>query len=157
MEIYLKDRLIDHVITFYEASQDPEIKKMFPSSIKSQDQALALFQASKQPGASSYGQVIYCGDTYIGDVWIYAIDRQAKHAMISFVIFDKSYWGRGLASKASELFISKVKEDYDLDKLGAFTFADNLGSIGVLSHLGFKCVDTMTEGDRHSFYYVVDL
>jgi RimJ/RimL family protein N-acetyltransferase len=51
---------------------------------------------------------------------------------------DRSYWGRGLASRALELLLQEVTDR----PLRARVASDNIGSLRVLSKAGFKPVGT---------------
>lgn len=89
MGIELKDRTKEHVMTFWTMVQDEEIRKMFPFTTESLEEALTLYNESLLPDANSYGKVIYFNREYIGDVWCYGIDINNKRAMLSVVIFAK--------------------------------------------------------------------
>jgi RimJ/RimL family protein N-acetyltransferase len=57
------------------------------------------------------------------------------------VIFDKAYWGRGIGKNALKQFCRLVFERYAIDKLCAFTYADNKRSIGSLEGAGYKKIE----------------
>ena len=126
MDIALKTRTKEHVVTFWEKTQDEEIKRLFPFSIESLEKALTLFDESLREDALSYGKVIYFGGKYAGDIWCYSIDEiDEKMAMLSVVIFEKELWGKGIATEAAEAFINEVFNKYDIEKIGAFTYSNN--------------------------------
>ncbi|WP_042678904.1 hypothetical protein [Anaerosalibacter massiliensis] len=88
MDIMLKTRTKDHVMTFWKKTQDEEIKRLFPFSIESLEKALILFEESLKADALSYGKVIYFKGKYIGDIWCYGIDEtNEKIAILSIVEF----------------------------------------------------------------------
>lgn len=153
MDVILKKRMKDHVITFWEKTQDEEIQKLFPFSIESLEDALKLYEESLKDGALSYGKVIYYGNKYIGDIWCYGIDEiNEKMAMLSIVIFEKELWGRGIASQVTKDFIKEVFSKYKIDKVGAFTYAFNDRSIILLEKAGFTKVETFIEDGIESIY-----
>lgn len=156
MDIILKPRTKEHVITFWERMQDKEIKRMFPFSVESLDKALILFEESLEQNALSYGKVIYFERKYIGDIWCYGIDeKDEKIAMLSVVIFEKEFWGRGIATEAARAFIKEVFYKFDIDKIGAFTYSYNYGSIGLLKGVGFIETETIIEDGIESKYLEV--
>lgn len=153
MDVILKKRMKDHVITFWEKTQDEEIQKLFPFSIESLEDALKLYEESLKDGALSYGKVIYYGNKYIGDIWCYGIDEiNEKMAMLSIVIFEKELWGRGIASQVTKDFIKEVFSKYKIDKVGAFTYTFNDRSIILLEKAGFTKVETFIEDGIESIY-----
>lgn len=152
----LKTRMKEHVITFWDKTQDEEIKNLFPFSIQSLEEALRLFGESLKEGATSYGKVIYYENRYVGDVWCYCIDEDdEKMAMLSIVIFEKKLWGKGIGVEATKIFINEVFNKFNIDKIGAFTYAYNLGSIGLLKKVGFKEIETFTEDGIESKYFEI--
>lgn len=153
MDVILKKRMKDHVITFWEKTQDEEIQQLFPFSIESLEDALKLYEESLKDGALSYGKVIYYGNKYIGDIWCYGIDEiNEKMAMLSIVIFEKELWGRGIASQVTKDFIKEVFSKYKIDKVGTFTYAFNDRSIILLEKAGFTKVETFIEDGIESIY-----
>jgi RimJ/RimL family protein N-acetyltransferase len=154
MDIMLKTRTKDHVLAFWERTQDEEIKRLFPFSIESLDKALVLFEESIKENAMSYGKVIYFEGKYIGDIWCYGIDEiNEKMAMLSIVIFEKELWGKGIASEATKAFVKEVFNKFDIEKIGAFTYSNNYGSIGLLKKAGFVEIETFVENGIESLYF----
>ena len=72
-----------------------------------------------------------------------------KRAEITYVVGDREYWGKGVASYAISEIIKKSKTDYKLNRLYAGLAEENIGSARVLEKNGFKL-----EGKRlnHLFY-----
>ncbi len=156
MDIMLKARTKEHVVTFWERTQDEEIKRLFPFSTKSLEEALVLFEGSLKEEAVSYGKVIYFKDRYVGDIWCYDIDEnEEKMSMLSIVIFEKEVWGKGIATEALEAFIKEVFNKFNIEKIGAFTYSQNYGSIGLLEKVGFEKIDTFVEDGIESKYFEI--
>lgn len=156
MEITLKTRTAEHVSIFWNKTQDEEIKRLFPFNIKSLDEALALFEQSLRKDASSYGKVIYYEGSYVGDIWCYCIDESNEMtAMLSIVIFEKELWGKGIATYAANAFIKDVFDKFSIEKIGAFTYSNNYGSISLLSKAGFEEVEAFIEDGIESKYYEI--
>lgn len=154
INLELRPRMIEHVKTFWEKSQDEEIGKMIPLNRGALDDAIALYEETLKPGASSFGQVIYADEKYIGDVWCYGIDEIVeKQAFVSIVIFDKAYWGRGFGKCALKQFSQLVFDMYNISKLCAFTYKENTRSIGVMESAGFHMIEEFEEDGVLSCYY----
>lgn len=154
MTIKLESRTLDHVIVFWNKTQDEEIRRVFPTSNDSLDKALMLFEESMKESSTSYGRVIYFEGKYVGDIWCYAIDeKNEKMAMLSILIFEKGLWGRGIATEAAKVFTKEVFSKFDIEKLGAFTYSSNYASIGLLHKIGFIDVETFVENGVQSKYF----
>ena len=124
MEITLQERTADYVRIYFERTQDDQIDRMLPRSVNSLDQALENFAQTKE----------------------------TPNAMLSYCIFEKSCWGKGIASRALSLFLNEIAEKYALSSVGAFTFADNIASIRVLEKNGFSVKESFVEDGRESVY-----
>lgn len=156
MNIELKTRTRSHVLTFWDETQDEEIRKLFPSSIMSKEEALILFDESLKGAASSYGKVIYFEGRYIGDIWCYSIDESdEKMAMLSTVIFDKKMWGKGIGTEAARTFLDEIFNKYNIEKVGAFTYSNNYASIGLLEKVGFVEIEKFIENGVESRYFEI--
>jgi Acetyltransferases, including N-acetylases of ribosomal proteins len=156
MDILLKPRTREHVITFWNKTQDEEIRRLFPFTTKSLEEALTLYEESLKEGASSYGRVIYFEGKYVGDIWCYGIDESdEKMAMMSIVIFEKELWGKGIGSEAAKAFVKEVFNKFNIEKMGAFTYSYNYGSIGLLQKAGFEKVETFVEDGVESAYFEI--
>lgn len=159
--LLFKPRTLEHLKTFWEKSQDEEIERMFPSNRGTLNDAIKLYEETLKPNASSFGQVIYVDDKYIGDVWCYGInENDEKQAFVSIVIFDKAYWGKGIGKHAIKQFCQLVFEKYTVSKLCAFTYKENKRSIGALERAGFKKIEEFEEDGvlscYYEFFYVTD-
>lgn len=141
---------------FWERTQDEEIRRLFPFSIESLEEALILFEESLKEDALSYGKVIYFEGRYVGDIWCYGIDESnEKMSMLSVVIFEKDLWGKGIATEATKVFAKEVFNKFDIEKIGAFTYSNNYGSISLLEKAGFIKVDTFVENGIESEYFEI--
>lgn len=154
MKIELKERTRDHVSIYWNKTQDEEIRKMLPSSVANEKEAMLMFEKSLYPMATSYGRVIYLDGQYIGDIWCYGIDEDKdKVAMLSYCIFDKDVWGRGVATMTVNMFLKEVFEKYKIEKIGAFTYSDNDASVRVLEKQKFNLIEEFEEKGIKSKYF----
>jgi len=154
MKISLRERTEKHVIEFYNKTQTKEIEALFPLTVKSEEEAIRLFHASQKENATSYGKVIYAEEGYVGDVWCYGIDLvDEKMAMLSIVIFNSDFWGKGIGKQALQKFIEEVFEKYPIEKIGAFTYSHNSASIGSLKKVGFSEIEAFVEDGIESKYF----
>ena len=153
-DLLLKQRTLEHVKIFWEKSQDEEIERLFPFNRGTLSDAIKLYEESLKPGARNFGKVICIDCKYIGDVWCYGIDEDnEKQAFVSIVIFDKTYWGKGIGKHALKQFCQLVFERYAVNELCAFTYKDNKRSIGSLESAGFKKIEDFLDDGVLSCYY----
>lgn len=152
--VELRGRTAEHVRVFWEKTQDAEIKRLFPGGASSVEEALRWFQEAEMPNAASYGRTIFADGCYVGDIWCFGFEGEpATAGMLSFVVFEKTQWGRGIASEAVRLFLRDISERYSLDRLGAFVYSDNAASLRVLEKNGFVRQETFEEHGRESGYW----
>ena len=154
MNISLRNRTDETVKIYFEKANRPEIKKVLPQKAQTVEEALEDYRASLLPGAGSYGKTIYIDENYIGDIWCYCIDdHEEPNAMLSYCIFEKTYWSQGVASEAVMMFLKEMQDRYKLRTIGAFTFSENLASIRVLEKNGFDVIEEFSEDGKNSKYF----
>lgn len=157
MRIELLRRTEQHVRIYFRRAQDPEIRAMLPSGAATVEQALENYRGTLLPGASSYGKTVYADGVYIGDIWCYGIDPDGEpSAMLSYCIFEKAYWGKGVMSTVLPRFLEELGSRIPLVSVGAFTFADNAASVRVLEKNGFSVRERFA-GGRGSLYLQLDI
>ncbi len=157
MKIELRDRTADTVIIYFRSTRDPEVQKYLPQKAQTESEALADFAKTQQPGATSYGRTIYADGNYIGDIWCYCTQQDEPNAMVSYCIFEKSYWGKGIATESLRMFLAEIAERFGLKSLGAFTYSANKSSIKVLLKNGFTDAETFIEDGIESKYFQKDM
>lgn len=154
MNVTLKDRTAETAAIYFERTRSPIIRKFLPQKAQTLEEALADFRKSQEPGARSFGRTICADGQYVGDVWGYCIDPDGSpQAMVSYCVFEQELWGRGAASEALGLFLEEIRERFGLERIGAFTFTANQGSVRVLEKNGFRLAETLVEDGTASGYY----
>ena len=75
----------------------------------------------------------------IGEVSYYWKSLETNWMEIGIVIFDESYWGRGLGSQALKLWITELfKKHDDIVRIGFSTWSGNLGMVKLAAKLGMR-------------------
>ena len=74
---------------------------------------------------------------HIGNLKIGDIDWKSSLSDLVTVIGDRSYWGRGIATKAIKLGSRSAFEHLDIHKLNGGMYADNIGSIKAYTRAGW--------------------
>lgn len=153
MVITLGERTAETVRIFFEKANRPEIKKVLPQKAKTVEEALADYEKTRLPGATSFGQTILADGRYVGDVWCYCINMDDEpNCMVSFCIFEMESWSKGIATAALKLFIEAIRARYGVTSIGAFAYANNLASIRVLEKNGFSVMEEFEEDGVWSEY-----
>jgi len=154
MNIQLHSRTEPHVRTYFARTRDPEIMAMIPQTAETAEEAVAAFQKTQLPGATSFGRTIYADDAYVGDIWCYGIDHDDEpNAMVSYCIFEKTLWGKGIATEALRQFLLEIVPRFSLKSVGAFAYCENRASTRVLEKNGFAKQEEFTEDGVLSAYY----
>ena len=153
MVITLGKRTAETVRIYFEKANRPEIKKVLPQKAKTVEEALADYEKTRLPGATSFGQTILADGRYVGDIWCYCIDMEDEpNCMVSFCVFELESWSKGIATAALKLFIEAIRAKYGVKTIGAFTYANNLASISVLEKNGFSVMEEFEENGVLSKY-----
>ena len=91
MEITLGTRTADTVRIYFEKANRPEIRQVLPQKATSVEEALADYEKTLLPDATSFGRTVHADGRYIGDVWCYCINMDDDpNCMVSFCIFEKT-------------------------------------------------------------------
>ena len=152
--IILGCRSEETVRIYFEQAQKPVIKAMLPQKATTVEEAIADYQGTLLPTSTSYGKTILADGKYVGDIWCYCIDKaDTPNAMLSYCVFDESSWNKGIATDATLLFLEEIKNKFNLESIGAFTYSDNLASIRVLEKSGFELIEAFEEEGRESKYF----
>ena len=153
MIITLQERTPESVRIYFEQGNRPEIKEFLPQKAKTIEEALADYEITLLPNARSFGQTVYADGRYVGDVWCYCIDlNEEPNCMLSFCIFDREYWSKGVATAAVHQFVQMVTARFSLKTIGAFTYSHNYASLRVLEKNGFTLVEEFWEDGLQSKY-----
>lgn len=155
MNILLGERTAETAAVYFARTRVPAIQRVLPQRAQTLEEFLADFRKTREPGADSFGRTIRADGQYVGDVWCYCMDPASDpQAMVSYCVFDQALWGRGIATEALGLFLEEIRERFELERAGAFTFMENTGSIRVLEKNGFRLTDAFTEDGVESGYYL---
>lgn len=75
---------------------------------------------------------------HIGNIKIGSINHYHRYADIGFLIGDKSYWGRGIATEAVRLATDFAFNTLKLHKLWGGAYSPNIGSIKAFLKNGYQ-------------------
>ena len=155
MKITLEERTAETAAVYFKKTRSPVIQKALPQKAQTAEEALADFRKTQEPGADSFGRTIHANGQYVGDVWCYCMDPAGDpQAMVSYCVFEQDLWGQGAATQALGLFLEEIRTRFGLERVGAFAFAANTGSIRVLEKNGFRLQESFVEDGVESGYYL---
>ena len=153
VKIELCERTERHVRIYFEKARAPEIRAMLPQRAATVEEAVEDYCNSIKPGSSSFGRTIYADGVYVGDIWCYGLGQGSDpDAMVSYCVFEKSCWNRGIASDALCRFLAEITVRFQLKNIGAFAYAENKASIAVLRKNGFQEQERFVENGIESVY-----
>ncbi len=121
---YSNQRFIRHTIT----SQNEFIKKKI-----------------KDKNSLMYG--IYLNNEHIGIIELTKIDLYHKNCIVSFMLGNHKYWGKGITSEALNQIIKIGFDKLKLKKITSSIYSENIASEKVMMNNGFKI-----EGIVKNFY-----
>ena len=154
MNVTLAPRTQETVRIYFREAQEPSIRRDLPQKAQTVEEALADYEKTLLPDATSFGLTILADGRYVGDVWCYCIDpSDTPGCMLSYCVFDRSVRNMGAATDAVRAFMTIIRRKYALRTVGAFTFERNAASIRVLEKCGFVRMETFTEDGVPSHYY----
>lgn len=76
------------------------------------------------------------------------IDEKTQRASIAYVLLPKM-WGRGIASRAAQWLLDRLRDDYDVTEAQVEIHDDNARSLNLARRLGFVDVELRREGDHN--------
>ncbi len=153
VEVQLLKQEENHVYIFFEETKKDKICKYMHSLPNTIQENLKEYKRN-----CNYRRVIYVDNQYVGDIWCHSLFQTNKYdALISCCVFNEKYWNKGIASKSMNLFLEEIKGKLFVQKVGAYLYENNLGSIRVLEKNNFKRVDEFFEKDQKAFFYLKEL
>ena len=78
------------------------------------------------------------GAKHIGNIALQGIDLVSRNAMVSIVLGDKDYWGKGYAKEAMQLLLEHGFSQMNLHRICCGTAADNVTMQNLAISVGMK-------------------
>ena len=134
-QIELKDCTTEYVNWL----NDTEVNQYLETRWYKQDlDSIASFVRSQRENDHSILFAITFGDRHIGNIKIGPYNAMHHHADISYLIGDKSYWNKGIATTAIYLACKFGFENWKLHRIEAGAYSAAIGSWKALEKNGFK-------------------
>ncbi len=90
---------------------------------------------------------ILCDGRHVGNVKLAGINARHRRANLSLLIGDRRVWGQGVATEAIRLATAASFKKYDLFKIFAGIYADNIASVRAFEKAGYV-VEATLRGHR---------
>ena len=91
-----------------------------------------------EEGLPKRKMIVDPNDNMIGEVSYKWRSIETNWMEIGIVIFDESYWGRGLGTAALKLWISELFKTKDITRIRFSTWSGNAGMIKLAAKLGMR-------------------
>ena len=88
---------------------------------------------------------IIVNNTHIGNIKLGPINWNNKYADIGYLIGNRNYWGKGLATEAVAMVTKFAFEELELNKCVAGVYLGNIASAKVLEKVGFTLEGCLKE------------
>lgn len=150
------ERIYLRRLTEYDASEsyvrwmnDPDINQYLESRFytHSIESTKAFIRSVTNDNNYLFGIFDKNNDKHIGNIKVGGINHYHKYADIGFLIGEKSYWGKGIATEAIGLATDFAFNTLKLHKLWGGAYSPNTGSVKAFVKNGYK-----QEGIKHSQY-----
>lgn len=141
-QIYLRRLTEDDASEKYASwMNDPEINQYLESRfmVHTVENTKVFIRSVTNDNNYQFGMFDINTDEHIGNIKIGSINHYHKYADIGFLIGEKSYWGKGIATEAIALATDFAFNELHLHKLWGGAYAPNKGSIRAFEKNGYIC------------------
>lgn len=140
-QIFLR-RLTEEDATqeYVDWMNDPEINQYLESRFYTQtiESTKVFIRSVTNDNNYQFGIFLNESGKHIGNIKIGSINHYHRYADIGFLIGDKSYWGRGIATEAVKLATDFAFKTLKLHKLTGGLYEPNMGSMRTFLKNGYK-------------------
>ncbi|MBE3674270.1 GNAT family N-acetyltransferase [Pseudoalteromonas distincta] len=140
-ETYLENFKDDDVLLFLEVTSTELTKESVTAYINHGLDTKSYYM---------YAVCLIENDQHIGNLKVGPIDNKQKISDLVTVIWNKAYWGKGLASEAIKLGNKLAFEKHNIRKLNGGMYSDNVGSIKAYTRAGWIIEGTLQNHYMHN-------
>ena len=147
MEIFPNKKITD-AIGLTLSPKPPKITKKFEE--KWLKESITEYRKKKP---TKYNLAIIANGVHIGNIGTHGIDHENESADIGYWI-GKEYWGNGIATQATKLFLRRINKKFKLKRITAYVYTFNPASKKVLEKCGFKLegISKKIKKGKNKFY-----
>ncbi|MDP5275414.1 GNAT family N-acetyltransferase [Chengkuizengella axinellae] len=142
----------EHVQAYYEIMSKSEVTQYYGmDSLKNIEEAAKIIEFFENSFESKRGirwaMILKETNQFIGTLGLNSLNMGTKKSEIGYEIHP-SYWGKGITAEALTEVLTYSFQEFDLFRIGAVTFPDNIASNRLLEKLGFT-----NEGKLRGYLY----
>lgn len=151
----LTEREIKQKVLWYN---DPEIRKYlhYTDLFNVKDSIILLERIKKSDTRKEF--VIWLIDGHkeipVGIIGLFEIDRDNQKAGFYITIGEKQYQGKGIAKKATILFLKEMFEKFKFHKIYLYTDVENTAARGLYEKVGFVLEGILRDELFYQNHYV---
>lgn len=133
-----------------QAADNPNIAKnlrnVFPNPYSINDAKWYVNDCISKEGKNQITRAIEVDGKAVGSIGIFVkSDVYEKSAELGYWL-SQDYWRQGIMSRAAQMICKEAFAKFDIIRIFAEPFADNVGSRKVLEKAGFTCEGMMRNG-----------
>ena len=118
---------------------DPDVHRYTEQKYKKHSLLdIKKFVENKNKSKNEFLYGIFFKEKHIGNIELNEIDNQKLTANITYIIGEREYWGKGIASYCINQILKKAKVEFALKKICAGCASKNIASIRVLKKNNFE-------------------
>lgn len=139
--IYIKRLSVEDVTEEYVSwLNNPEINQYLECRFQKHtlEETKSFIESVSNDNNYQFGIFYKENNKHIGDIKIGNINSWHKYADLGFLIGEKDYWGKGIASEAICLVTDFAFNQLKLNKLWGGAYASNIGSIKAFEKNGYQ-------------------
>lgn len=156
IQITLNEITLDHISDLYDIYSDTKVCKYFDfnpfENIKESEEQIKKWTKLRDENKQiRYG--IFYNKKLIGTCGIYSIYWHQNRASLGYDL-NCEYWNKEITTKAINLLLKELKNNYKLHRIQATLLEKNKASIKVLNKLGFTFEGTLLDYEKWKGDYV---
>lgn len=122
----------------YHQFDAPYLAKKSPEEITIDIYKVKQKLQNRETALPQSKMIIDPNNNLIGEVSYSWRSFETNWMEIGIVIFDESYWARGIGTEALKLWISELFNSYDIVRIGYSTWSGNIGMCKLATKLGMR-------------------
>jgi N-acetyl sugar amidotransferase len=143
-KIYLRSLTIEDASAEYCSwLNDPEVNQYLETRKSTIEELKSyIHKQIEDPNSIFVGIFDSHNDVHIGNIKLEPINWNEKTAVLGILIGNKYYWGKGIGTEATSIFVDYAFTSLKLNAIKLGVIPENKGAIKVYEKVGFKSVET---------------
>ena len=157
-DVYLERLTLEHLTEKYVAWLNDESVVQYTEQrfLPQNRQTVEKFISQSLADTTCEVFALVAHGQHVGNFKLSDINANHASATVSFLIGEKAFWGKGLATMALKRLVKYAHEPLQLKKLNASLYSNNLSSMRVFEKCEFV-IEGIRRNDRKYFDRRIDL